>query len=237
MSVTDIAGELPIYNPDSAVGRRESQNLISKAAMNYKLIHLIPLVVIFCFFILWCFSYPVELETKDGRTIFVPIKNKKAQQGSEATDVDLTVLALESPPDDFLSLADGPYASSVLGNQSNVSFLESKDHNAPLTDSNGQNAMSTDDHESNASILVSHELTTPSSVSNESNTSFLVHHVPSVTSSGSREPNELLLDSHEPNVAFSVSQDADLLYPVLHDSRSSSPGISKEAVPQPSGEG
>ena len=41
----------------------------------------------------------VELETKDGVTRFVPIsKNKKPQEESEATDVDLTVLALESTP-------------------------------------------------------------------------------------------------------------------------------------------
>nr|GFA72475.1 hypothetical protein CTI12_AA599500 [Tanacetum cinerariifolium] len=74
-----------------------------------------------------------ELETKDGITRFVPIsKNKKPQEESEATDVDLTVLALESPPDGFMSLSDGPYAPLDIGNESmkNVSLLESHDQSA-----------------------------------------------------------------------------------------------------------
>ncbi|KAL7610722.1 hypothetical protein Lser_V15G13448 [Lactuca serriola] len=52
----------------------------------------------------------LELETKDGRTHFVP-RVKKPKQKKVETDVDLTVLALESPPDGFLSLSNGPYDS------------------------------------------------------------------------------------------------------------------------------
>lgn len=56
MSVTDITGELPIYNPASTIGRRESQSWSTRSVVKYKRIHLIPLVVMLCFFILWCFS-------------------------------------------------------------------------------------------------------------------------------------------------------------------------------------
>ncbi|KAI3782394.1 hypothetical protein L2E82_12439 [Cichorium intybus] len=189
MSATDVAGELPIFNPASAIGRRESQSWSTRSVVKYRRIHLIPLVVMLCFFILWIFSSPVDLETKDGRNNFVPRfkklpRFKKPPKENGATDVDLTVLALEYPPDSFLSLSNGPYASLAVRHQPNVPLLDSHDHNPPLTDS----------HEPHASFSVSHELKPPLSVSHEPTTLFSDPH----------EPNKLLSDSYEPNPSLSV---------------------------------
>ncbi|KAI3801433.1 hypothetical protein L1987_29538 [Smallanthus sonchifolius] len=190
MSAADITGDLPIYNPASAAGRREIQTWSSTSAIKYRLIHLIPLVVMLCFFILWCFSTPVDLETNDGRTTFVPrTKNKKSQQTSEAADLDLTVLALESPPDGFLLVSDGPYVSLGLANQPNVSFLDSHDHSASSTDS----------HVRNASLSVSHEL-------------FSISQEPSAPFSDLHEPNVSFTVSHDEKLLFPVSDEPRLSY-------------------------
>ncbi|KAI3772427.1 hypothetical protein L6452_03613 [Arctium lappa] len=212
MSATDLTGELPIYNPASAIGR----NWSSRSVVKYNRIHLVPLVVMLCFFILWCFSSPVELETKDGTTNFVP-RNKKPPQESEATDVDLTVLALESPPDGFLSLSDEPNSSLALHNQHNMSFLDSHDHNASLTDS----------HQPNAPFSVSHEIQAPFSVSQE----------PSASFSNTHEPNGFFSDLHELNASSSDSHDVKLLISVSQVTRISNLGTSGGAAPQPSGGG
>ncbi|MFS7934398.1 hypothetical protein Hanom_Chr05g00391141 [Helianthus anomalus] len=214
MSAADITGDLPIYNPASAVGRRES----STSAMKYKLIHLIPLVVMLCFFILWCFSSPVDLETKDGRTTFVPrSKSKKPPQSSETGDLDLTVLALESPPDGFLSVSDGPYASVTLLNQPNVSLMDSHDHSTSSTDS----------HVQNTSLSDSHELKTP----------FPISHEPSAPFSDIHDPFELTVDFHELNASFSASHDAKLLFLVSDEPRPSYEVKSNKTAQQASGEG
>ncbi|KAK9055411.1 hypothetical protein SSX86_026494 [Deinandra increscens subsp. villosa] len=208
MSAADITGDLPIYSPAAAAtGRRESQSWSSRSDMSYKLIHLIPLVVMACFFILWCFSSPVDLETRDGRTTFVP-RPKKSQQTSEAADLDLTVLALESPPDGFLLVSDGPYASLGLRNHQS---------NASSTDSNVQNA----------SLSVPHELKAPSSISHE----------PSALLSDFSKPSELIVDLHEPNTSFSVSHDVKLSFPVSDEPRIPYPGKSNKTAPQARGEG
>ncbi|KAL8191662.1 hypothetical protein R6Q57_028393 [Mikania cordata] len=192
ISVADITGDLPIYNPASAAGQKESQSWRSRSEMSYKLIHLIPVVVIVCFFILWCFSSPVDLETKDGRTTLVPrTKNKKSLQRNESADLDLTVLTLGGPPDGFLSVSDGPYALLPLPNQPNVSLLDSHDHSASSTDS----------HVQNASLSVSHGLKAPFS--------------------DNSEPKKLSVDLHESNEPISDdvklllpgSDEPRLLYP------------------------
>ncbi|KAL7201856.1 hypothetical protein ACSBR1_033538 [Camellia fascicularis] len=60
------------------------------------MIHVIPVIVLLCFFILCCFSYPVNLEIKDGRIMEIhrivltwPLNNE--------TLVDHTVLASATP--------------------------------------------------------------------------------------------------------------------------------------------
>ncbi|KAI3772425.1 hypothetical protein L6452_03611 [Arctium lappa] len=198
-------GELPIYNPASAIGRNwSSRSVVTDSSRSS------CCFVLFCFFILGCFTSPVELEIKDGTTNFVP-RNKRPQQESEPTDVDLTVLALESSPDGFLWLPDEPFVSLALHIQSNVSFLDSHDHNASLRDS----------HEPNVSFSVSHGLQAPFSVSHEPN-AFV--------------PNELFSDSHELNASSSDSHDTKLLFSVSQEPRISYLG-SSEAAPEPNGEG
>nr|GEW10177.1 hypothetical protein [Tanacetum cinerariifolium] len=170
-----------------------------------------------------------ELETKDGITRFVPIsKNKKPQEESEATDVDLTVLALESPPDGFMSLSDGPYAPLDIGNESmtNVSLLESHDQSARLMEIHDPDALSS----------VSREPKAPFSVSDGLNASVSIHQ-DSDALSESQEFYEFFSDSHEPKSSFSVSHVAKDLFPVSQESRISYPGTSNEAAPQLSGEG
>nr|GEU61148.1 hypothetical protein [Tanacetum cinerariifolium] len=100
----------------------------------------------------------IELETKDGINRFVPIsKNKNPEEESEATDVDLNVLALKSPPDGFMSLSDGPDALLDLGNESmtNVSLLESRDRSARSMEIQYSDALSSVSREPKASFLVS----------------------------------------------------------------------------------
>ncbi|KAI3450494.1 hypothetical protein Pfo_007159 [Paulownia fortunei] len=55
--------DLPLYNRYSSDSKRE----ISGSRLPEKLVHLIPVVVLLCLFILWWFSYPVNLEFKNGR--------------------------------------------------------------------------------------------------------------------------------------------------------------------------
>ncbi|XP_076940303.1 uncharacterized protein LOC143609434 [Bidens hawaiensis] len=181
MSAADLTGgDLPIFNPASAAGRRESS---TSSEVTYKLIHLIPLVVMACFFILWCFSSPVDMETKDGRTIFVPrAKNKKSPQTSESTDLDLTVLALESPPDGFLSVSDGPYASVALVTQPNVS------------------------HDHNSSLSVVHDLKAPFSISQEPSATFSDLHEPNELSVDLHESNASFAVSDEPRLDKGLQQ-------------------------------
>ncbi|KAG8387751.1 hypothetical protein BUALT_Bualt02G0053900 [Buddleja alternifolia] len=59
----DGTTHLPLYNRISGDGNRE----IPSSRRAEKLVHLIPVVLLLCLFILWWFSYPVELEIRDGR--------------------------------------------------------------------------------------------------------------------------------------------------------------------------
>ncbi|KAG6417945.1 hypothetical protein SASPL_120142 [Salvia splendens] len=55
------AANLPLYKRNSSVGKKE--NL--KSRLPEKLVHLIPVAVLLCFFILWCFSYSVNFDSKE----------------------------------------------------------------------------------------------------------------------------------------------------------------------------
>ncbi|CAI9105240.1 OLC1v1004123C1 [Oldenlandia corymbosa var. corymbosa] len=68
----------------------------SKRSFSKKWVHLIPIIVMFCFFVLWFFSYTVDLEVKDGRIAEFP-KIDKPISLSE-TRVDIALLAVASPP-------------------------------------------------------------------------------------------------------------------------------------------
>ncbi|PIN00710.1 hypothetical protein CDL12_26788 [Handroanthus impetiginosus] len=54
---------LPLHKRHSGSFRRG----IWGSRLQEKLIHLIPVIVLLCFFILWWFSYPVNVEIKNGR--------------------------------------------------------------------------------------------------------------------------------------------------------------------------
>ncbi|QCD88290.1 hypothetical protein DEO72_LG3g2832 [Vigna unguiculata] len=84
----DSLDELPIYHR-SVTGRRDNSR--SRSPPAEKCIHLIPVVVMLCLFTLWWFSFPVNLEIKDGRItairqIHAPLPNN--------TRIDLTMLAV-----------------------------------------------------------------------------------------------------------------------------------------------
>ncbi|KAL2470418.1 Protein kinase superfamily protein [Abeliophyllum distichum] len=83
---------LPLYNRRSGNARRE----ISASRLSQKLIHLIPVLVLLCLFILWWFCYPVILEIKNGRII--AIHSIDTPWSLNETQVDLTILALTLPP-------------------------------------------------------------------------------------------------------------------------------------------
>ncbi|KAL1817151.1 hypothetical protein DCAR_0521570 [Daucus carota subsp. sativus] len=61
-----------------------------------KLIHILPLIVLLCLFILWYFSYPVNLEIKDGR--LTRIKPVVMSRSLNESRVDLTILAKAASP-------------------------------------------------------------------------------------------------------------------------------------------
>ncbi|TKY67282.1 hypothetical protein E2542_SST10174 [Spatholobus suberectus] len=80
---------LPIYHHRSVTGRRDTSR--SRSPATEKCVHAIPALVLLCLFTLWWFSFPVDVEIKDGRIttirqIHTPLPNN--------TRVDLTILAV-----------------------------------------------------------------------------------------------------------------------------------------------
>ncbi|CAK8575943.1 unnamed protein product [Lathyrus sativus] len=82
---------LPVYHTRTVVaGRRDVSR--SRMPLADKMIHVIPLLVLLCLFTLWWFSFPVDLEFKDGRITTIrqmdtPISNDHAR-------FDFTILAV-----------------------------------------------------------------------------------------------------------------------------------------------
>ncbi|KAG4994262.1 hypothetical protein JHK86_031089 [Glycine max] len=79
---------LPIYHR-SLTGRRDTFR--SRSPATEKGIHAIPALVLLCLFTLWWFSFPVDVEIKDGRItairqIHTPVPHN--------TRIDLTILAV-----------------------------------------------------------------------------------------------------------------------------------------------
>ncbi|KAJ8768633.1 hypothetical protein K2173_023537 [Erythroxylum novogranatense] len=88
-TVDDHSDHLPVYSCRPALPR-------SRSLGAEKLIHLIPLIVFFCLFILWWCSYPVKIETKDGRIL--AIHRIEKPQNLTANVVELAVLASATSP-------------------------------------------------------------------------------------------------------------------------------------------
>ncbi|XP_052187063.1 uncharacterized protein LOC127797904 [Diospyros lotus] len=73
-----------------------SRGEILRSGLSVKWIHCIPVIVLICLFVLWWFSYRVNLETRDGRIIAV--HRIRTPEPFNDTRVDLTVLALATAP-------------------------------------------------------------------------------------------------------------------------------------------
>ncbi|XP_031251559.1 uncharacterized protein LOC116109488 [Pistacia vera] len=67
----DDSSYLPLYFRRSGPRQSRSETPVSQLRSSspspYKLVHIIPLIVLMSFFILWWFSRPVNLVVKDGR--------------------------------------------------------------------------------------------------------------------------------------------------------------------------
>ncbi|KAJ7947745.1 putative Transmembrane protein [Quillaja saponaria] len=90
--IDEDTDELPLYDLPYSMGKREN----SRPRSPTKWIHAIPLIVLLCVFILWWFSYSVNLTIKDGsitalRQIEIPLPLNK-------THIDFTILAVAASP-------------------------------------------------------------------------------------------------------------------------------------------
>ncbi|KAL3750869.1 hypothetical protein ACJRO7_011798 [Eucalyptus globulus] len=84
---------LPISNRDPHdIGKGETV----QSRFAGKWIHVIPLIVLLCLFILWWFSYPVHVVIKDGR--LVAIHRIEISREFNETRADLALLASASSP-------------------------------------------------------------------------------------------------------------------------------------------
>ncbi|KAK7404646.1 hypothetical protein VNO78_05601 [Psophocarpus tetragonolobus] len=79
---------LPIYHR-SVTGRRDT--LRSRTPAMEKCIHAIPALVLLCLFTLWWFSFPVDVEIKDGRITTIRQIHTPFPKN---TRFDLTILAV-----------------------------------------------------------------------------------------------------------------------------------------------
>ncbi|KAF8039867.1 hypothetical protein BT93_B2164 [Corymbia citriodora subsp. variegata] len=84
---------LPISDHDPHdIGKRET----AESRFAGKWIHVIPLIVLLCIFILWWFSYPVRVVIKDGR--LVGVHQIEISREFNETRGDLALLASASSP-------------------------------------------------------------------------------------------------------------------------------------------
>ncbi|KAL2328678.1 hypothetical protein Fmac_022105 [Flemingia macrophylla] len=84
----DSQNGLPLYHR-SAAGRRDTSR--SRSSVAEKCIHAIPAIVLLCLFTLWWFSFPVDVEVKDGR--ITAIRQTPTALPSNPL-IDLTILAV-----------------------------------------------------------------------------------------------------------------------------------------------
>ncbi|KAK1398506.1 hypothetical protein POM88_008369 [Heracleum sosnowskyi] len=75
---------------------RSKSSSFKTASLSIKLIHILPLIVLLCLFVLWYFSYPVNLEIKDGR--LTKINRIEMSRSLNETRVDLSILAKATSP-------------------------------------------------------------------------------------------------------------------------------------------
>ncbi|CAI8616502.1 unnamed protein product [Vicia faba] len=90
----DSLDVLPVYHVRTVTGRRDVSRPRSPPAD--KMIHAIPLLVLLCLFTLWWFSFPVDLEVKDGR--ITTIRQMDIPISNDHTRFDLTILTVAASP-------------------------------------------------------------------------------------------------------------------------------------------
>ncbi|XP_050231159.1 uncharacterized protein LOC126680141 [Mercurialis annua] len=88
----DDSWQLPLYSRSSTLFKKSSYE---------KLVHAVPLVVLICLFTLWWFSYPVNLEIKDGE--IVGIQRVEMLQSLDNDLVEFAILASATPPEAAVS--------------------------------------------------------------------------------------------------------------------------------------
>uniref|UniRef100_A0A2C9VZ36 Uncharacterized protein n=1 Tax=Manihot esculenta TaxID=3983 RepID=A0A2C9VZ36_MANES len=72
LRVYTSGGRLPLYFRPYNPLRRDYRETLRARLASEKLVHLIPVVLLLCLFILWWFSYPaVNLIIKDGKIVEV----------------------------------------------------------------------------------------------------------------------------------------------------------------------
>ncbi|GAA0175367.1 hypothetical protein LIER_28554 [Lithospermum erythrorhizon] len=84
-------GDLPLYHHSS--NKKEASG--SKLSVE-KWVHIIPLIVLLCIFVLWWFSYTVDIEIKGGRVSV--IRQMEIPRTLNETRFDFAILATAFPP-------------------------------------------------------------------------------------------------------------------------------------------
>ncbi|KAK9127217.1 hypothetical protein Syun_016014 [Stephania yunnanensis] len=69
-TLEEAAYELPIFNPESYPGKKEGPRNRA-VAYSKKLVHVIPVIVLLSFSLLWCLSTPVKAKIRDGKIVSI----------------------------------------------------------------------------------------------------------------------------------------------------------------------
>ncbi|XVF46423.1 hypothetical protein PTKIN_Ptkin03bG0025400 [Pterospermum kingtungense] len=110
---------LPISVPAGNSGARRDKGASSKSRvvlpLGDKWIHAIPVIVLLCFFILWCLSRPVNVEIKDGRIVAVHFVDTPLPVNN--SQIDVAILASATPP-----IASVPQNLTVNGTEAHLAW-------------------------------------------------------------------------------------------------------------------
>ncbi|KDP44146.1 hypothetical protein JCGZ_05613 [Jatropha curcas] len=88
-SKMDESAQLPVY-------KRDNKDITYSRFASEKLVHAIPALVLLCLFTLWWFSYPVNLEMKDGK--IMAIHRVEMPEPVDNNHVELAILASARSP-------------------------------------------------------------------------------------------------------------------------------------------
>ncbi|KAK3009555.1 hypothetical protein RJ639_013785 [Escallonia herrerae] len=94
----------PSIDSDDLESGTVSSREIARIRASQKCVHVIPVVVLLCLFILWFYSYRVSLKISDGRIEMIS-ETKMPEPVINETHVDVAVLTLPTPPITFNSVS------------------------------------------------------------------------------------------------------------------------------------